>query len=100
MTALVVALPQLAQRVLTADVPDLEVHVGEGDGADILADCGHGALGGRWRVGEVNGFNGTEECGFAGVVEAEEEDGIFWEERLVQTIGRARQRQVPSLLVA
>jgi len=38
----VVALPELAERVLAANVPDLEIHVWQGDGRDILADCWDG----------------------------------------------------------
>lgn len=34
----VVALPQFAQGVLPAYVPEFEVHVREGDGGYILAD--------------------------------------------------------------
>ena len=77
MAAFVVALPELAQGVLTPYIPNLEIHVCKTDRGDILADCWDGALGG-WRVlGEVYGFDGAEEGGFAGVVEAEEEDGVF-----------------------
>jgi hypothetical protein len=38
----VVALPQPAQRVLAAHVPDLEVHVGQGYDGEVLADGGDG----------------------------------------------------------
>jgi len=64
--------------MLPADVPYLEVDVWlwEFDGSDVLADGGHGfEVGVRGRVG---GFYLLEECGFAGVVEAQEEDGVFW----------------------
>lgn len=73
----IVARPHGAQGVLAAHVPDLEVRVFEGDGGDVLADCGHGGFGG-WGGGVVEGFDGGEEGCFAGVVEAEEEDGVFW----------------------
>ena len=78
MTACVVARPQLPQRVLPAYVPDLEVHVWQGDGRDILTDGRDGFLGDGGGGGEVEGFDGGEEGGFTGVVEAEEEDGVFW----------------------
>lgn len=41
-TGRVVALPELAETVLSTDVPHLEVHVGHRDCGDILADCRHG----------------------------------------------------------
>jgi len=63
--------------VLPAYVPDLEIHVAEIDGRDVLADGGDGFLGGGGGGGEVEGFDGGEEGGLAGVVEAEEEDGVF-----------------------
>ena len=77
-TAAVITLPQLPQRVLAAHVPDLEVHVRQIDGGDVLADGGDGLGGGGGVGGEVEGFDGGEEGRFAGVVEAEEEDGVFW----------------------
>ena len=66
--------------MLAADVPDLQVdgRVGrrEGDGGDILADGGDGfEVGVRGRVGAFYLF---EEGGFAGVVETEKEDGVFY----------------------
>lgn len=66
--------------MLAADVPDLQVDGGvgrrEGDGGDILADGGDGFEVGVG--GGVSGFYLFEEGGFPGVVEAEEEDGVFW----------------------
>ena len=66
--------------MLAADVPDLQVDGGvgrgEGDGGDILADGGDGFEVGVG--GGVGGFYLFEEGGFPGVVEAEEEDGVFW----------------------
>jgi hypothetical protein len=62
---------------LPAYVPDFEIHVWEGDGGDVLADGGDRF---EFRVGvggEVEGFDLFMEGGFAGVVEAEEEDGVF-----------------------
>ncbi len=80
MAATVVALPEAAQAVLTADVPYLEVDGwvwrGESDGSDVLADGGYGF---KVRMrGGVGGFYLFEERGFAGVVEAQEEDRVFW----------------------
>ena len=84
----VVGGPDVAERVLAADVPDLEVHVWEVEGGDVLADGWDGGFGGGqgvccvWRRGgggggRVEGFEGVEERCFAGVVQAEEEDGVF-----------------------
>lgn len=99
--------------MLPAYIPDLEIHVWEGNSSDILADGGDGVLcggGGRGGGGEgVEGFDGVEEGGFAGVVEAEEEDGVFcwWEEGLVRSsligggVDRVRREgEGPSLAVA
>ena len=80
--AAVVAAPQPAQAVLPADVPELEVEVWQGDGADVLADgrdgggWGWGGVCG-WGWGQVQGFDLGEEGRFAGVVEAEEDNGVF-----------------------
>ena len=73
----VVVCPHAAEGVLAADVPDPEVHVWQGDCGDVLADGGDGGFIGDGG-GAVEGFYGGEEGGFAGVVEAEEEDGVFW----------------------
>ena len=76
MTDGIITRPHGPEGVLAAHVPDLEVHVVEGDGGHILTDCWHGRFtGGRGVV--VEGFDGGEEGRFAGVVEAEEEDGVF-----------------------
>ena len=72
--------------MLAPNIPDLEVHVVERDCSDVLADGWDGGLGDptHWRGGIiVEGFYSGEEGGFAGVVEAEEEDGIFCGERNV-----------------
>ncbi len=74
----VVALPELSQRVLSADVPDFKVNVWEGDGGHILADRGDGFEFGVGVGGEVEGFDLFVEGGFAGVVEAEEENRVFY----------------------
>lgn len=72
--------------MLAADVPDLEVHVVEGDGGDVLADGGDGGfVGGQGVV--VEGFDGGEEGGFAGVVEAEEEDRVLYRRVLAEGKG-------------
>lgn len=76
MAAGVVALPQAAQRVLATDVPDLEVQVRQRYRGDVLADRGDGFEVGVVRAA-VDGADLLEEGGFAGVVEAEEEDGVF-----------------------
>ena len=53
------------------------------DGRDGFA--GWGGVG-----GEVEGFDGGEEGGFAGVVEAEEEDGVFCFFLVVRELGVRR----------
>jgi hypothetical protein len=99
----VVALPQAAQAMLAADVPYLEVdgriRGWEFDGCDVLADGGYGFE--VWVRGRVRGFDLFEECGFAGVVEAEEEDGVFWWVGVsyARWVGE-REGEGPSLLVA
>jgi hypothetical protein len=108
MRTLVVALPQPSQAHLPADVPDPEVHVRQGDGGDILADGRHRVAGGGGggglavRVKGVECFDLREEGGFAGIVEAEKEDGVFWEDAVSshRQAPRGRQATVPSLLVA
>ena len=58
--------------------------------------------------GQVEGFDGREEGGFAGVVEAEEEDGVFcWGGRGWGLVvgwevgeGMGGREEEPSLLVA
>jgi hypothetical protein len=77
MAGCVIALPELAQRVLPSNIPDLEVHVGQRDGGDILADCRYGFEFGGGVGGEEERFHLFVEGGFTGVVEAEEEDGVF-----------------------
>lgn len=74
--------------MLAAYIPDLEIHVVEGDGGDILANGWDGRFGGGRGV-VVEGFDGGEEGGFAGVVEAEEEDGILCE---AAVSGKVRER--------
>ena len=72
--------------MLAPNIPDLEVHVVERDCSDVLADGWYGGFRGstHWRGGIiVEGFYGGEEGGFASVVEAKKEDGIFCGERNV-----------------
>jgi len=59
--------------VLAAHIPDLQVQIGQVDGGDVLADGGHGFEVGVG-VGAVEGLDLFEQRGFAGVVEAEEQD--------------------------
>ena len=86
MRALVVALPQPPQAQLSAHIPDLKVHVREGDGGEVLANGRDGVASGSGRLGiarggeGVEGFDLREEGRFARIVEAEEEDGIFCRE--------------------
>lgn len=77
MAARVVALPELAEGQLPADVPDLEVQVGQGDGRDVLADGRDGLEFRGGVVGVEEGLDLFVEGGLAGVVEAEEDDGVF-----------------------
>lgn len=81
MAALVVALPQAAQAHLAADVPELHVHVGQGNGRDVLADGGHGLeVGGRrgGGVGRKERLDLLVKGCLSGIVEAEEDDRVFW----------------------
>lgn len=78
MAGRVIALPELAESVLTADVPDLEVHVWEGQGGHVLADGGHGVELGIWLAGQEEGLCLLVEGRLAGIVETEEDDGVFW----------------------
>jgi len=89
-TDAVVGCPHAAEGVLAAYVPDSEIQFWKGDCGDVLADGGEGGfLRGGGGGGGVEGFDGGEEGGFAGVVEAEEEDGVFWDwERRVSGIVR------------
>lgn len=69
--------------MLAADVPDLEVHVWQGDGGDILSYCRHGAEFWRRVAGQKDGFHLFVKSGFAGVVETEEQDGVLCERGLL-----------------
>jgi len=66
--------------MLAPDVPNFKVHVWKGDGGNILADGGYGFEFWGGVGGEEEGFYLFVEGGFAGVVEAEEEDGVFYEQ--------------------
>ena len=70
-------MPELAQRVLPSNIPDLEVHVGQCDGGDILADSRYGFEFWGGVGGEEEGFHLFVKGGFTSVVEAKEEDGVF-----------------------
>lgn len=65
--------------MLAPYVPDLEVEVGQVDGRDVLAYRRHGAEV-RVPVLAVEGFYLFEEGCLACVVEAEEQDRVFWGE--------------------
>lgn len=63
--------------MLAANIPDLEVDVGQVDGRDILADGGNGIE--FWmEVRAEEGLDLLEQCCLSGVVESEKEDGILW----------------------
>jgi hypothetical protein len=64
--------------VLAANVPQLQVHVRQGDGGHVLADGGHGLELGGGRVGDEEGLDLLVEGCLAGIVEAEEDDGVFY----------------------
>ena len=69
MARCVVALPELAQRVLSANIPYFEVHVWESNSRNILAD-GRDSF--QFRGGgprEEEGLHLFVEGGFAGIVE-------------------------------
>lgn len=78
MARAVIALPEFAQTVLTPDIPYLEIHIRKCYRRDILADCWD-RLKLRCRVrGEVERLDLLVEGGFAGIVEAEEENGVLY----------------------
>lgn len=62
--------------MLAAHVPELEVDVRQRDGRHVLANGGY-RLQVRMHVVAVLGFDLFEECRFAGVVKAEEENRVF-----------------------
>jgi hypothetical protein len=74
----VVALPQLAQRQLAANIPDLDVHIGQREGRDILADGRDRLELGVWVFGQEERLRLFMEGRLAGVVEAEKDDRIFY----------------------
>ena len=102
MAATVVGLPEAAQRVLAADVPYLEI---DGWVWRWKRECGHVLADGgdRLQVG-VRGCVGCldllKERGLAGIVEAEEEDRIFWcaSASRLHALVRRRVREVSYLL--
>ena len=71
----VVGLPEVAHCELPADVPDLEVHVGQGYNRDVLADCGDcfaqggGGIGGGVRDSRVLPVSGLKGSGVKEAVE-------------------------------
>lgn len=87
--------------MLAADVPDLEVNVGQVDGRDILADSGDGVE--FWvKVRAEESLDLLKQCCLSGIVESKKEDGILW---LVASAKVKSRRPlcvfgVPSLLVA
>lgn len=74
MAGCVITLPEFAERVLTPDIPDLEIHVWKRDGGHILAYCWDGAQFGSGRVGQKEGFDLFVESGLACIVKAEEKN--------------------------
>lgn len=63
-------MPQGAKGELAADVPELQIHVGKGDGGDILADRRNRSQLGLGLVGVEESFDLFVEGGLSGVVEA------------------------------
>ena len=63
--------------MLAPYIPDFKVHVRQGNGGHILANCGYGFEFWR-RVGrQEERFHLLMKGSFAGIVEAEKEDGVF-----------------------
>lgn len=63
--------------MLAADIPNLEVDVGQVDGRDILANGGNGIE--LWvKVRAEEGLDLLEQCCLSGVVESKKENGILW----------------------
>jgi hypothetical protein len=64
--------------VLTSYVPDLEVALVEVDQADILSNSGD-RVQSRIVFRVIQALDLLKQSSFAGVVQSEEEDGVFWE---------------------
>lgn len=60
--------------MLAAYIPHLEIHIGQRDSRDVLADCRNGLQFRGGVGGEEEGFDLFVEGRLAGVVETEEED--------------------------
>lgn len=88
--------------MLPTHIPDLEIHIVEIDQADVLPDGGHGVDFCGTVGWVVEGFDLLEEGGFAGIVEAEEEDGVLctWPELAGRVVLDGKSVRLPSLLVA
>lgn len=63
--------------MLAADIPNLEVNVGQVDGRDILAD-GRNGIEFRVKVRAEEGLDLLEQCCLSGVVESKKENGILF----------------------
>lgn len=63
--------------MLPSDIPDLEVHIAQVDGRDILPYRRDRLLSSGRGRGEVKRFDGGKEGRLAGIVEAKEKDGIL-----------------------
>lgn len=76
MAAAVVVLPEPAESMLSANIPDLEVACAKVHQADVLPDCRDGVQS-RIVIWIVRALDLLEESGFAGIVEPEEQDGVL-----------------------
>ena len=63
--------------MLPSNIPDLEVHIAQVDGRDILPYRRDRLLSSGRARGEVKRFDGGKEGSLAGIVEAKEKDGIL-----------------------
>ena len=71
-------MPELAETVLPAHIPDFEVHVWEGDGGYILSHRGDSFqfwFGVRW---VEEGLDIFLQRTFPCVIQTEDEDGVFF----------------------
>lgn len=76
MAATVVILPEPAQSMLSANIPDLEITCAKVYQADVLPDCRDGVQS-RVVIWIVRALDLLEESSFAGIVEPEEQDGVL-----------------------
>ena len=80
--------------MLTAHVPDLQVHIGQRYGRDVLTNGRYRVGGWGRRGGNVYILDGIEKGSFPGVIEAKKENGIFCDnDRLIDLAHLNREKK-------